>query len=93
MRLSRGSEVLFNPEVDLQSPMLEPTTSSNLKVRGLWRLGDPQQAGVEPSGSLLCTPRHCQLDVFDPLDRHTNRLPDPQTPTATTRVDRVRPGE
>ena len=72
MRLAGGPEVRFDPEVQGQHVVDEPTATPGGEHRRLGLLGEPHGPDVEGAGGVLAPGRHCQLHMVegDQLVRH-----------------------
>src|SRR5690606_15045646 len=70
MRLRRGTEVGFDPEMDLQVLRLEPTPAPFGEVRRLRHLRHPEDPFVEVHRLRLSSWRHCELDVIQTKHLH-----------------------
>ena len=69
MGLSRGTEVLFDPDVDLLRPARKPEAAADGEGRGLRELGEAEELTEEPASLGLASAWSGELDVIDSLER------------------------
>jgi hypothetical protein len=63
--LTRGPEVRFHAQVDLQVSALEPAAAALRQVRRLGHLLNSQYVRVESAGESFAAGRHGQLHMID----------------------------
>ena len=70
MGFLRGAEILFDPEMNTNEPILEPSTTARSQYGRLLDLSQTKDAPVEGACPVLAPWRHRQLDMIESEETH-----------------------
>jgi hypothetical protein len=75
VRLPGGLEVSFDPQMNLERAVFEPTSAASCEVRRLRHFGDTERFLVKGARQIFASARHCQLHMVEAFNSHMTALP------------------